>query len=95
MNELIFELIYPFLNFPSFSLLRNTSKSMQSLSNKPYYWHILNFTNFKHIHKEDLDELYTISDFLHIVNISKKNNGIYSFPKSLMQKVSDINIIII
>ena len=51
MNELILDLIYPFLNFKMFHKLRVASKTTQSLTEKPYYWNVINFTDLPHYNR--------------------------------------------
>ena len=42
MDELILELIYPYLNFKMFHKLRITCKTVMDFTEKPYYWEVIN-----------------------------------------------------
>tara|TARA_A100001035_G_C27697949_1_gene461072 strand:- start:469 stop:753 length:285 start_codon:yes stop_codon:yes gene_type:complete len=94
MDELLVQLIYPFLNFKSFYLLRISSKKMQSFTEKPYYWKIINFTNYPTLSEDSIINVFE-NEYLHVVNLSRKNNNIYSFPKNLLSKAKDIKIIMV
>ncbi len=95
MNELILDLIYPFLNFKMFHKLRVVSKTTQSLTEKPYYWNVINFTDLPHYnYSKNLIDNFSCG-FLHVVNLTKQNNHVYSFPINLLSKVNHIKIIMI
>ena len=83
MDELILELIYPYLNFKMFHKLRITCKTVMDFTEKPHH----TFSNCL------IDNF--ACGFLHVVNLTKKNNDIYSFPKNLLSKVNHIKRIII
>ena len=48
MDELLLELIYPYLNFKMFHKLRITCKTIMDFTEKPYYWEVINFTDLPH-----------------------------------------------
>tara|TARA_B100001057_G_C22685847_1_gene885680 strand:+ start:387 stop:674 length:288 start_codon:yes stop_codon:yes gene_type:complete len=95
MDELILELIYPYLNFKMFHKLRITCKTVMDFTEKPYYWEVINFTDLPHHTFSNCLIDNFACGFLHVVNLTKKNNDIYSFPKNLLSKVNHIKRIII
>jgi hypothetical protein len=94
LDELIIDLMYPLLNFKTFYLLRTTSKTIKNITEQKHYWKILNFTDKKPLDENTIEEFFP-SEYLHVVNVSKKNNAVYSFPKALISKANDIKIIMI
>ena len=94
MDELILDLVYPFLNFKSFYSLRSSSKQLKEITEQPHYWKIINFTDYPTLDNKVLTDRFS-NDYLHVVNVTKKNNSVYSFPKNLLLHAKHIKIIML
>ena len=96
MNELMLDLIHPFLNFKAFVKIRCSAKSLFDITeqrDKCHYWEYINFTD-KSFSTDLLDEAFPNS-YIHIWNRDKKNKPVYSLPRTLMSKVHAIKVIMI
>jgi|TARA_Y100000992_G_scaffold300973_1_gene270789 hypothetical protein len=94
-GELIFDLLYDYIDFKTVMKLRITTKYVCNIYDKEHYWKIINLTDIGTMQRDYLIELFKNSKQNHIYNLSNKNRTIISYPPSLLDKLKNTKLLIL
>ena len=92
--DLIFDLLYYYIDFKTMMKLRITNKDICEIYNNEYYWKIINLTDISTRNYEYLIDLFQDSKEVYLYNLSNKNINILSFPISIWKKLNKTKCLI-